>query len=1247
MSLKSPPARLYATIIGRASSYQPVYGGTKGRVGNIANMSSTDSQAEDFDIIDSQEASLGREALEKIRKWLQPTEYMAESSEFRRHLLSQAPQTGLWICDTEKFKKWHASPSHGSLWIKGVPGAGKSVLAASLVHHLRSQEDLPVLFFFFRYILVANRRARSLMQDWLAQLLPHSLRLQASLQPMLECELNDLSDERLWELLLLGLSSIEKAYCVVDALDEMEIDENNGFLARMNSLATFRPDCIKLLMTSRPKQYLQSSLMEASIVHISLQDDLVGKDIANFVSYRLQLAVLDKKDAGFLDSLVSTICTRSQGLFLYARLLLDQITPILQQEKQVNIESLARSLPIGLEDMYNSMLLQQAEDLKIDTTIQVFLLECACYSSRNLRLNELANFLQFNFPPSLIPGIPKAITRVACAPLLEIMEDETVQVIHHSFTEFLLDRERTTRQGPAVRQFPVLDPSNVHRLLATRCLEYLQSGVLEPNPQAPRTGKACCGCHEKEKCYCEDKKHSDSEEIQLSTDDYQRARLQHPFLDYAVHNWSYHASKYDIEDESFFTSIKSFTAADSDFRRWLSRVKTRKYLQLAVQTPTLLHIAAFAGLSEFAKHILLEGHAVDSRDVEERTPLLWASSSGHSGIVSTLLEYGAVPDAEDEWGVKSIHLAAKQNSPVLVELLLKAGVDPISPKTKEFKFGRRLLGGQRMTKGNTAVQDICQHGHTETLLVMIPFLRQETLGEVLCETCRYGKFESARVVLDNTNVSVDSTFTGATALYLASIAPNVDCVRILVERGAEIRQKSEWNPLPRIYGASQRAQSPRTPLQGLVHIWDDNNHPACTQIFQILMRAGADLKEMDTLGETPLLSLFQSRGHPSMLAVKTLLDAGADASDIYQNGDTILHKYLAKHRDFEMLDLLLAHGADITACDNHGQTVLHAVIGSFSEQPPECTNKDVVEYLLDKGAKSEVIDASGRSTLEDIMIRGGGDIEIFRLLLMSSPEESKKQCLWLIGSVSGKEQIDFIRELQAAGISLDERNSKGETVLLTTMGFTDTWKALVECGASLHVVDFNGCGALHHSILSTCSNKKLQELIEAGLDPHMTNREGETLLHLASEHYKGRNEDVERIEYLLNLGLSVNSKTRRGCTPLHLHIESGEELPTSFLGNEAPGIPLLSVFQNCGNIFDINMQDNDGLSALHLSAMRSEFDVARLLDAGADPTLVTKDGRTVLHVACRARRSGVVGLLLDKVSSHFASRTLYDAFQLY
>lgn len=69
-----------------------------------------------------------------------------------------------------------------------------------------------------------------------------------------------------------------------------------------------------------------------------------------------------------------------------------------------------------------------------------------------------------------------------------------------------------------------------------------------------------------------------------------------------------------------------------------------------------------------------------------------------------------------------------------------------------------------------------------------------------------------------------------------------------------------------------------------------------------------------------------------------------------------------------------------------------------------------------------------------------------------------------------------------------------------------------------------------------------------------------------------------------------------------------------------------------GDSFDINLQDADGVTLLHLAALRSEALVFLMIEEGADPEIVTNDKRNALHLACRARQSNVVGFL-SKVSS--------------
>ncbi|KFA64531.1 hypothetical protein S40285_10415 [Stachybotrys chlorohalonatus IBT 40285] len=57
-------------------------------------------------------------------------------------------------------------------------------------------------------------------------------------------------------------------------------------------------------------------------------------------------------------------------------------------------------------------------------------------------------------------------------------------------------------------------------------------------------------------------------------------------------------------------------------------------------------------------------------------------------------------------------------------------------------------------------------------------------------------------------------------------------------------------------------------------------------------------------------------------------------------------------------------------------------------------------------------------------------------------------------------------------------------------------------------------------------------------------------------------------------------------------------------------------------------RDQDGLTALHLAAIRSGVEVAVLVEAGADANFLTEDRQHALHLVCRARKPDVVGQLL-------------------
>ena len=1195
--------------------------------------------SDDYEVVDHAETALDDAAiLDKIREWLQPTDYLAESGEFRRHLSSQAPDTGLWICDTDEYRKWHDS-DHGSLWIKGIPGVGKSVIAASLVQHLRTTEQYPVLFFFFRNIISVNFSPRALIKDWLAQLLPHSAKLQFALQTRLELEtaLTEISDDDLFQHFLDGLSCVPKVYCIADALDEMESDSRQRlFLDRLNSLGTYRPASLKLLMTSRPKRHLQSALRDSSIVHISLQRRLVDIDIVAYLRHRLGDRALSAlhhdvtTDVAKCQQIIDMVARRSEGLFLYAKLAVDQVVRDLVTNKDFShvnsIEALEASLPVGLEQTYSAMLAKQRDKNGVSVDLQIHVLEAVTHSARPLRLNELTSLIKCVCPDiNAPPGGLKPFIAGCCGSLVEVMEDETLQVIHHSFTEFLRGDSRSSGQSAdRAEDIPLIDSDRAHKRMAMNCLRYLKSGAML------RDGESDTG---------------DSEEKEPLN--YQDARLLHPFLAYAVEHWPYHAKHYDVHDDELFAAIMSFLDPNSlTFLRWLS-------LQWGIAAksrgntggiPHAIHVAAFAGLSKFAMALLAQDPAsVSVVDVQQRVPLHWAAANGHAEVASLLIEHGSNPNAEDTRGLKPIHLAAQRNHVAVLKRLLEAGVEPDTIKTKENRNGR-LLGGQRITRGEDAILYACKRGHTECLREMIPFCTPEMLERLLCECCRCGRSDAVLAILEGSNVSPNATYQQATALYFACKSADVKSAIALIQRGADVGKTSTWYPPRRINGGPPPfAESTSAPIHALVNVWRESNDEACRAILQSLIGAGADLEQLDGNGETALFlavgnmeyGSYPARRPLRLPALRALLEAGADVHRT-RKGKTALH-IASMFNNLEAIQLLVERGCDLNQKDQNQDTPLLCAMRDGREGTK--AGAAIVNYFLAQG----VVDLSSRNKYGDTAVGLAMSIQfdMFKTLLAHCKDIMvKKRCWFHLASVKAAPKGDFLKFLElllAEGIDVDTRDTLGNTLLLNCLEDSEDGvktSILVDRGADPCAVNNKGENALF--VLSrrawrrSAGHAHLERLIAYGVDARSTDKHRNTLLHLAAADWKG---DADHVKWLLGLGIPLNALNNDGRTALHLYLRGLKRDTCGML----PVDEIVHFLDAAGYGADtLGIMDNDGLGAVHLAAMMSEYELAKVVNAGADLGLLTKDSQNVLHLVCRARRPGI----LCQILNHYPSGTV-------
>ncbi len=387
---------------------------------------------------------------------------------------------------------------------------------------------------------------------------------------------------------------------------------------------------------------------------------------------------------------------------------------------------------------------------------------------------------------------------------------------------------------------------------------------------------------------------------------------------------------------------------------------------------TPLFTAVTSGNIAMVDTLLAAGANVNQVLLEGETVLMTAARTGNAKIIKALLAKGADTQArENFYGETALIWAVAENHAEVVEALLNAGAG-VDTRSSPTHFAHRSAGLSLLPRGDWTP---------------------------LMYAARDGALAAANVLVKH---KADVNLTdpdGTTALVFAIINYHYDLAAMLLDSGANpnVADASGMNALfaavdmkslPWTFGRPQLQPEPQMGVSALIKLMLAKGANPNARLAKVLMqRAHTDGDPAVGPGATAYMRAAKA-GDLETMALLT--ERGADPNIVMENGNTALMLAAGLGwRDGNMavptkdpgteeeaiaaIQYCLAHGADINAVGDKGNTALHvATTGRGSLV--------IVQFLLEHGASLNNRNAAGQTPLEAALASRRDRSDVAKLL---------------------------------------------------------------------------------------------------------------------------------------------------------------------------------------------------------------------------------------------------------------------------
>ncbi len=346
-----------------------------------------------------------------------------------------------WILDRDTFQQWRdgiANSGCALLWLKGLPGVGKSILSSFVISTLQKDHPgVPCCYYFFNSRDQTKRSVKNLLTSIALQLGLQSRSFGKQLLKWGEDgngPVDQLQAVNLWasifQDLVFGLDEDTPMFWVIDGLDEA--DDPKTLVQLFKKLeASHR---LRIWIASRHIKEMTAVRdfgAKVSLDEITLDD--TSHDIRSYAN-RAVGSILPDGALDVKDDICKTILSKAQGSFLWVSLAIDQLEN--RWHTPDAIREALEDLPEGMEGFYDRMMATIAGQ-PATRALACRILTWAMCSFRPLSLAEVEVALAHEFPR--LVDLEGTITQ-ACASFV-VVRNEHIALLHDTARAFLLDRD--------------------------------------------------------------------------------------------------------------------------------------------------------------------------------------------------------------------------------------------------------------------------------------------------------------------------------------------------------------------------------------------------------------------------------------------------------------------------------------------------------------------------------------------------------------------------------------------------------------------------------------------------------------------------------------------------------------------------------------------------------------------------------------------------------------------------------------